>query len=172
MKPLAKTFGIFLVVALASLSVNAQKYEHRIDSVTFSEGFNESGNFEFNTTQKYDNNAIIKGIHGEKLSIKDMVIQIIDCIDSYGYGCIEIEINTNNKTPREGGYKERIIIYSWDEDEYQTFGEGTYDIIGERDNGEWFGYSYNAEKNECSFHFINLDKEEETIVYTTKNNKL
>lgn len=168
MKPLAKTFAIFLVVALASLSVNAQKYEHKIDSISFSKGVN----FELYEKISLDNPPPINSVYGGELFVKNIALEFVDCIDSYGYACIEIEINTNNQNPREGWYKERIIIYSWDENEYQTFGEGTYDIIGERDNGEWFGYSYNAEKNECSFHFINLDKEEETIVYTTKNNKL
>lgn len=167
MKTLTKKIAIFLILALTVLSVDAQKYEHRIDSVSFSEGVN----FESSIVVKSDSLCSISGIKGEYLVVKDISIRFVGLSDYYELVYVDIEIKTNigGKESRPTIYKERVFVSLWEEDEEHEFGAGTLVVIGERDNGEWFMYAQNLEKNLYSFHFIDLEKEKDVVFYTTQN---
>ena len=168
MKTLVKTFAIFLVVALASLSVNAQKYEHKIDSVSFSEGVN----YEHYTTVQSDSICKISDITGGYVSVKDIAIRFVGKMDveyvDLAYVDIEIKTFVANDKNRPSIYKERIFVSLWEEDEEHEFGVGTIVVAGERANGEWFMYAQNLDKKLYSFHFVNLEKEKDIIIYATK----
>ena len=173
MKTLAKPFGIFLIIVLTSFKIYAQRniYEHAMDSATFIYGI------EYNPTYiNYGSDSLIfvKSINNDKLLANTIRIQFRIHTENPNLDHINIEMKIfNPENPeRAKWYKEQVKITIWELDDEDQLGEGTTIIGGERANGEWFVYAQNLENNLYSFHFLDLDKEEETIVYTTKNNKL
>lgn len=165
MKTLAKPMVIFFI--LTPLITLCQKYEHRIDSVSFSEGVN----FEHSIVLKSDSLIKINGVKGDGVTVKDISIRFIGLSDYYELVYVDIEIGTTigGKESRPTLYKERVYVSLWEEDEEHEFGVGTLVVAGERDNGEWFMYAQNLEKNLYSFHFVDLDKEKDVVFYTSKN---
>ena len=163
MKTLAKQIAIFLILVLLSLNTKAQFYEYEMDSVSFS----NQTNYEFYTTCDSDSLVTIKGVNGEDLVVKTVKISFWIAQDSYfdkDHILVELQTLKSYNSNKSDWVEEKISMDLIDEDNEHEFGVGTFVVIGERDNGEWFMYAWNSEKNLYSFHFIDLNNEKDIII--------
>lgn len=170
MKTLVKKIGLVLIVALTSLNVMSQDVfeEYKMDSVSF---INLIDNNHY-TSYNPDSLVIVKGMDGDLFlanTIKSVFWGLIekDSMDLVSVSLKMRKINSQNLN-RSIWVEEKINVLVWENDNDNEFGEGTTIIGGVRENGDWFFYSQNIDKDLYSFHFLDDEEKKETIVYATK----
>lgn len=170
MKTLVKKIGLVLIVALTSLNVMSQDVfeEYKMDSVSF---INLIDNNHY-TSYNPDSLVIVKGMDGDLFSantIKSVFWGLIenDSMDLVSVSLKMRKINSQNVN-RSVWVEEKINVLVWENDNDNELGEGTTIIGGVRENGDWFFYSQNIDKNLYSFHFLDDEEKKETIIYATK----